>query len=186
MIYLYVATRVLTFPGTVLRSFWEHLACRLCSIPVEDVRPFKVSEMCGHVEHELINKKAHSFFMCFTPFFLNFVLSCCFFLGASYRIAYIGDVKSIISWLFMWMGISLAANCVPSFEDVLVFKDLFYNKDTNIVAKIIFAPFFIIIYGFGILERCSITFVLAILFAVVFPQIFNLLFPVFNFFLQMV
>ncbi len=178
MINLYVGTRVLTVAGTVLRSFWEHLVCRLCSIPAEDVRSFKVSEMCGHVEHELIKKKSHSFFMCFIPFFLNFVLACCFFLGGSYRIAYIGDMKSITAWLFIWLGVSLAANCVPSFEDVLTFKDLFYNKDTNIAVKIILAPFFLVIYGFSVLEKLSLTFVIAILFAVVFPQIFNKVFPV--------
>ena len=178
MINLYVATRVMTFPGTVLRNFWEHFVCRLCSIPAEDIRAFKVSEMCGHVEHELIKKKSHSFLMCFIPFFLNFILACLFFLGGSYNIVYIGNTSSALSWLFLWLGISFAANCVPSFEDVLVFKDAFYSKDSSIGAKILLAPFFIVIYGFSILERYSLTFVIAILFSIVFPQIFNMVFPV--------
>ena len=50
---LYVATRVLTVFGTIIRTFWEQVACRVCGVPVEDVRAFKVSELCGHVEHEL-------------------------------------------------------------------------------------------------------------------------------------
>lgn len=184
MINLYVATRVLTFPGAVLRNFWEHFVCRLCSIPAEDTRVFKVSEMCGHIDHELIKKKSHSFFMCFVPFFLNFVLACFFFLGGAYRVAYIGDMKDVLSWVFMWMGVSLAANCVPSFEDVLSFKDLFYGKDTNIALKIIFAPFFLVIYGFSILEKISLTFVISIFFSLVFPDMFNKVFPAIIFVVQ--
>ncbi len=177
MINLYVATRVITFPGTVLRAFWEHLVCRLCSVPVEDIRAFKVSEMCGHVEHELVKKKSHSFLICFVPFLLNFILACCFFLGGSYRIAYIGDLKSILSWVYLWLGISFATNCVPSFEDVLSFKDVFYSKDTKLIVKVAVAPFYALVYGFSILERLGLTLFVAILFSIVFPQIFNKIFP---------
>lgn len=178
MINLYVATRILTFPGTILRNFWEHLICRLCSIPAEDIRVFKVNEMCGHVDHDLIKEKSKSFAMCFAPFLFNFILACIFFLGGSYRISYIGDFKSVLSWVFMWMGISLATNCVPSFEDVLTFKDVFYNNETKLIVKILVAPFYGLIYGFSLFERVGLTFVISILFAIVFPQIFNKLFPV--------
>ena len=182
---LYVATRVLTVFGTIIRAFWEQVACRVCGIPVEDVRAFKVSELCGHVEHELIKEKKHSFIVCWLPFTMNFILACCFLLTGAYRIVYIGDVKTVTSWVCFWLGISFAANCVPSFEDVLTFKELFYNKETKTAVKVILAPFFALIYGFGILERFSITFVVAVLFAMVFPQLVNLLFPAFNLFLQM-
>lgn len=175
---LYVATRVVTFFGTTMRTFWEHLVCRICGIPVEDVRAFKVSELCGHVEHELIKKKSHAFLMCWLPFTLNFVFACCFLLSGAYRVVYIGDIKSVSSWIFLVLGISFAANCVPSFEDVLSFKDVFYGKDGNIAVKILLAPFFAVIYGFAILERFSLTFIVAILFAVAFPQIFNIVFPI--------
>lgn len=186
MINLYVATRVLTVFGTVVRAFWEQIACRLCGIPVEDVRAFKTSELCGHVEHELIKNKKHSFIVCWLPFTMNFIMACCFLLSGAYRIAYIGDLKTITSWAFLWLGISFAANCVPSFEDILSFKENFYNKETKTITKIILAPFFGIIYGFGILERFSVTFIIAILFALVFPQMFNLLFPALNVISQMV
>ena len=182
---LYVATRVLTVFGTIIRTFWEQVACRVCGVPVEDVRAFKVSELCGHVEHELIRNKKHSFIVCWLPFTINFILACCFLLSGSYRIVYVGDIKTITSWIFLWLGISFASNCVPSFEDVLSFKENFYNKETKTVVKIILAPFFGLVYGFAILERYSITFVVAILFAMVFPQLFNLLFPMFNLFAQM-
>ena len=174
---LYVATRIMTFFGTLMRTFWEQVACRICGIPVEDTRAFKVSELCGHIEHELIKRKKHIFVVCFLPFVLNFIFSCCFLLSGAYRVVYVGDVKSITSWVFLWLGISFAANCVPSFEDVLSFKDAFYNPETKTVVKVLLAPFFGVIYGFGILERFSITFIISILFAIVFPQLLNVLFP---------
>lgn len=175
---LYVATRVLTFFGSMMRAFWEHVACRVCGVPIEDVRAFKVSEICGHVEHELVRRKKHIFLICWLPFVLNFVFACCFLLSGAYRVAYIGDYKSITSWVFLWLGISFAANCVPSFEDVLCFGEAFYNSETKPIVKIFVAPFYAIIYGFGILERYSITLVISVLFAIVFPQIANIFFPV--------
>lgn len=175
---LYVATRVLTVFGTIMRAFWEQVACRICGIPVEDARGFKVSELCGHIEHELITNKKQSFLVCWLPFTMNFILSCCFLLSGAYRVIYIGDVKTITSWVFLWLGVSFAANCVPSFEDVLSFKDNFYNPETKTIVKIIMAPFFAVIYGFGVLERYSVTFVISVIFAIVFPQIVNIFFPI--------
>ncbi len=179
---LYVATRVLTVFGAILRTFWEQVACRICGIPVEDVRVFKASEICGHVEHELVKNKKHLLFLCGFPFLMNFILACCFLLNGSYRVIYIGDMKNVTSWVFLWLGISFAANCAPAFEDVLSFKDCFYNSETKKSVKILCAPFFGLIYGFAILERYSVTFIISILFAIVFPNILNLAFPVFNLF----
>lgn len=184
MIYLYVFTRALTIFGTVMRAFWEQVACRICGIPVEDVRAFKVSELCGHVEHELIKKKSHILSVCVIPFVMNFFFACCFLLSGAYRVVYIGDVKTIGSWLLLWLGISFASNCVPSFEDVLSFKDAFFGKDTKTITKILAAPFYGVIYGFSLLERISLTPVVAVLFAMVYPQIVNVIFPLINIFVN--
>lgn len=177
---LYVVTRVFTGFGAVIRAFWEHIVCRLCGVPVEDVRPFKVSELCGHVEHALVKKKKHIFLICWLPFTLNFIFACCFLLSGAYRVIYVGDLKTVTSWVFLWLGFSFAANCVPSFEDVLSFKDAFYTGNTNVIIKIVMAPFFAVIYGFAVLERYSLTVIAALVFTVAFPWIFNLLFPAIN------
>lgn len=186
MIYIYVATRVITFFGTVLRTFWEHIACRIASIAAEDIRAFKVDELCGHVEHELCETKKQAFTMCFLPFFLNFIIGCCLLLSGSYRVIYAGDLGSIKYWVFLYMGISCLANCVPSFEDVLSFKDMFYNENAGKFLKVILAPFYSVIYVGALLERYSLTFVLAIAFAFVFPHIFNVFFPAIATVIQMV
>ena len=40
MNYIYVATRVLTYFGTLLRTIWEHIVCRICKIAAEVTRAF--------------------------------------------------------------------------------------------------------------------------------------------------
>lgn len=170
MTIIYTATRILTFFGTVLRAFWEHLVCRICKIPQEDVKPFKNSELCGHVEHELITKTSRSFLMCFLPFTLNFLLSCCFLAASSYRLFYIGAELNFQTVVFLWLGISLAANCAPSFEDMLMLKDALYGG-SNKVLKIILSPFFAVYCGCACLERYSLTFILSVLWAIVFPAV---------------
>lgn len=175
---VYIITRVLSYFGTELRTLFEHIVCRICGIPAEDISPFKMSEMCGHVEHELLKTKKQTFLMCWLPFTLNFILSAAFLLSGAYRIIYAGDFKSLSAYIFLWLGFSCAANCVPSFEDALSFKDCFYNKETNVVLKIVVAPFFGVMYVLSFLERYSLTFLLAIGFTVVFPYAFNLLFPI--------
>ena len=179
MTFIYVATRVITYFGTELRTFWQHLMLRFLKVPQEDTRTFKSSEMCGHIEHELLESLSQSFWLCFFPFIMNFVLGCCLLLTGSFRVFYIGDI-SVVGFIFLWVGISLISNCSPSFEDALSFKDHLYKKETNIIVKIILSPFFAISYVCAFLERYSITFVLSIVFAWVFPTIFSFTFPFIN------
>lgn len=174
---LYIATRIITFFGAWLRTFWEHLACRICKIPVEDIRPFRADELCGHIEHSLVEKRNHAFFVSWFPFTMNFVLACAFLLTGSYRIFYLGDYGTLSAYIFLWLGISCAANCAPAFEDVLSFKDFFYGKGKNVFLKIIVSPFYAVFCGSSVLEQYSLTFLMSIAFAVVFPKIFNLAFP---------
>ena len=62
---LYVVTRYITFIGALLRAFWEQAACRICLVPIEEVRPLRGDELCGHVEHELTKKLSKTLFVSF-------------------------------------------------------------------------------------------------------------------------
>ncbi len=172
---IYVVTRVLTFFGTYLRTFWEHVVCRICKIPAEDVRAFKYDELCGHVEHEIIRKTSHAFLMCWLPFTLNFIVGTLFLLTGSFRVFYIGEV-SLTSFGVLWLGISCLANCAPSFEDMLAFKDCVYGG-SNKALKVILAPLFGVVCAMACLEKYSLTFVLSMVYAAAFPHIFSVVFP---------
>lgn len=181
---IYVITRVITLFGAYFRKLWELLVCRVCKIAVYDERAFKYSELCGHVEHELLNENPwKSFFVCWFPFTMNYLLSTYFLLGSTYNLFYIGNTSDILAWLFLWIGISLAANCSPSFEDMLAFKDSVYGRK-NIFLKIIFAPFFALICAMSCLEKYSLTFILTILYAVIFPYVYGWSLPVLSLFEQ--
>ena len=117
--------------------------------------------------------------MCFLPFFMNLVLGICILLTGSYRVFYIGEI-SLSSIVFLIAGTSLLSNCAPSFEDALSFKDYLYSKETSLFVKIILTPHFAVAYACAYLERYSVTFILAILFAWVFPTLYSVTFPIIN------
>lgn len=175
---VYVITRALTVFGTCLRTFWEHVVCRICGIAAEDIRAFKSGELCGHVEHELIRKTKHSFLMCWLPFTLNFILGCMMLLAGGYKIIYIGEADSVFNYVSLWLGISCLANCAPSFEDVMVFKDNLYKGDNSNFIKVVLSPFFGIVFAMSFIEKAGITLLLAVGFAIAFPYMFSLMFPI--------
>lgn len=176
---LYVITRIITFFGTELRTFWELIVCRIKHIAAEDVRSFKSSELCGHVEHELPENLSQAFLMCFLPFTLNFILGLCAILFGSFRMFYIGDFKTLIVYISLWVGFSLLANCAPSFEDALALKD-FLSAEKNTLKKILITPCFAVYYASAFLERYSLTLIASLLFGAAFPYIFSLVFPLFD------
>ena len=51
---LYILIRYLTFPGAIMKGFWQQVVCRICKVPVEDNRYLRNDEMCGSVEHEFM------------------------------------------------------------------------------------------------------------------------------------
>lgn len=173
---LYFVTRVITFLGAQSRAFFEHVVCRVFKIPVEDDRALRSSELCGHVEHELIKSAGQSFLMCFVPFFLNLFLGSCMLLFGSFRLFYVGDFTSVAAYAVLYLGFSLVANCAPSFEDALSFKDNLYGGGRCKTAlKIILSPFFAVAYASAFLERYSLTFLLSIAYAIALPYIVSAL-----------
>ncbi len=182
---LYVVLRVVTFFGTVMRTFWEHIACRLCKLPIEDARVFKNNELCGHIEHELPESLKQSFLICWLPFTLNFLVGCAFLLTGSYRLFFIGENEALQPYGLVWLGVSFLANCTPSFEDMLSFKDYLYSGKGKL-SRIVLSPFFAVVFVASHLEKYSITFVLSVAFAIVFPYAFSVLFPIFENIKQMI
>ncbi len=177
---LYIVTRFITFFGTSLRVFWEHVACRICKVPIEDIRAFKTNEMCGHIEHELPDNLKHSFLICWLPFTMNFLIGCSLLLTGSYRLFYIYETDYVPTYVLVWLGFSCIANCASSFEDALNFRDYLISSKNNFM-KVVLYPFFGVNYVMASVERYSVTTLISLAFTVLFPQIFNLLFPMLDF-----
>ena len=165
---LFFITRIITFFGSALRCFWEFVVCRMFKLPIEDIRCFKKGELCGHIEHELIGKKAPAFMMAFLPFFLNFMLGLLLIMYASYIIFYMGVYTQIAAYLSFVLGTSLWCNMFPSYEDLLSLKSTVYGGK-NVFLKIILAPFTAVVFVGTQLERLSLTLITTAAAAFVLP-----------------
>ena len=176
MTYIYIATRIITFFGAYLRAFFQHVACRIGSIPVEDVRIFKANEMCGHVEHALAENLKQSVLITFIPFTMNFILGCCMLLTGSYRIFFAGQIDAVQPFILTWLGFSCLCNCAPLYEDVLALKSYLYSSK-NVFIKIILSPMYVVYFVNAFAERFSVTVLLSAVFTCFFPQLFNVFFP---------
>lgn len=182
---LYVIIKLLTLPGTYVKAFFEHVACRVYEVLIEDGRYLPANEMCGHIEHELIKRRGISFGVCFFPFIFNLLIGLIFVSVGSMNVYYVGEFftkagfVNIVNFLFLWCGISFLTNLFPSVEDALTLKDLIYSKETNIFLKIIASPVFAVLYCGAYLERYGITFLTSVAFSFVVPEIYAHILPLF-------
>lgn len=186
MTVFYVITKFLTFPGAITKALFEHIMCKFCKLPVEDTRCLRTDEMCGHIEHELVKKPAASFWFCFIPGLLNFLLGACLSLFGVICVYLLGNYSGFISSnrilsglfasaltqnptlvstvdfllpiLFLWLGFSMFVNMAPLPEDALMMKE--HYKDLNGFLKVLFAPGYFVMRIGATLERYGVTFVL--------------------------
>ncbi len=193
MTVFYVITKFLTFPGAITKALFEHIMCKICKLPVEDTRCLRTDEMCGHIEHELVEKPAASFWFCFIPGLLNFLLGMClsvfgivnvyllgnysgFISGSSLlsnlfakalteNITLVSTVDFLLPIVFLWLGFSMFVNMAPLPEDALVMKEQY--KNLNGFLKVLFAPGYFIMRLGAVLERYGVTFILFAAIAVV-------------------
>ncbi len=182
---IYVITKILTFPGALTKAFYEQIMCKIFKCPVEDNRYIRTDEMCGHVEHEFIERPVASFMYCFIPGMLNFILAVLLGFFPLVNVVYLGNysgfvassstlasaisdanavtlIDMLLPIVFMWLTVSLLNNLFPLVEDAMVMKEQ-YSK-LNIVAKILFAPGFVVMLIGARLEKYGISFlILAVL-----------------------
>lgn len=167
---LYIITRFLTFPGALLRGFFEQIICRIHKIPVEDNRYLRKDELCSHIEHEFMPKTWGAFAICFIPMLTQLVLGLIISVTAAVNLLYLGAFSwplSLIDVVCLWVGISLSVNCFPSIEDAINLFDKLYHSNANIFKKIILTPGALLCYAGAYLERYSITFLTSVVLTLV-------------------
>lgn len=160
---VYIITRFLTFPGALVRGFFEHLVCRICGIPVEDNRIVRRDELSGHIEHELFPKARGAFAICFVPAFMNGILSFLLFLCPFVNLFLFemnGVLSIILGVISYWFAFSLYVNSYPTIEDALNMKEKVY-KNGSVLQKIFYSPGFVFLYVGAFAERYCITFLIA-------------------------
>lgn len=145
MTMLYVITRFITAPGAYLRCFWEHLTCRLFSIPIENADYFSMDELCGHIEHEFPTSRVKAWFITRGPGYMNFVTGLFMVLGGVPGLFTLGVRPSesivgfIIYIILTYLGLSLLCNSCASVEDALyLWEKVCGSGRKNIVFSVIF------------------------------------------------
>lgn len=184
---VYLAAKLLTFPGAFLKAFWEHCTLKLLRVPVEDASFLHLNELFGHIEHRLIEGKAKNMVFCILPGLLNGLLSVpllftssvnLFYLGVGMRDAATGliNIMFFVYVAMFWVGISLWCNKCPLYEDVLQLKEKLYAGDVGKVKKaltvipvsVISAGSLLERYGLNVLTFAGVTAVLVYLFPYAF------------------
>lgn len=156
MRFLYVFTRYLTFPAVFIRCMWEQIVCRLSKTAVEDTRYVSDDEMCGHIEHEIIEGRIASFMLGIMPF----ISALCGIIAFSVFPAIFRPTSlpgTVFCGLSVWFVISFISNCFPSIEDALNMRDIY--KESHIVFKIVLAPVIALLFVGAYLERYCVTFI---------------------------
>lgn len=170
---LYILIRCLTFPGAIMKGFWQQVVCRICKVPVEDNRYLRNDEMCGNIEHEFMPKARGAFALCFVPAFMNGLMSCLLLVVPEviFLMGFGSAPLKILSAVSLWFGLSLYLNSYPLIEDAMNMMNKVY-KHGNILQKIFYAPAAAILYAGAYLERYNITLIIAVGAVVALASIF--------------
>ncbi|MBP3330661.1 MAG: hypothetical protein J6L89_07500 [Clostridia bacterium] len=158
MRYINAIIKILTFPGSLLKGFWEQLLCKFFGVPVENKKYLQFNEMAGHVEHEPVSGNK-SFWFCFVSGFMVFITGLIFAVPAFLNICFLDVTSStlkIVSLICLYMAVAMFTNLFPSIEDALMMWEKY--KEMGKSAKIIFAPGAAIMYVGAYAENMGITF----------------------------
>ncbi|MDD6807204.1 MAG: hypothetical protein PUD72_01970 [Oscillospiraceae bacterium] len=174
MAIIYFIVKIITIPGTLLKAFLEHLACRMFDVPVEFSKYIQKNELCGHIEHVLADKKG-SFGICFMPHIISLFSGIVMVLPASMNLFYLGKVN-IFSIVFIYVGISCLTNCFPLLEDAINMWSNLYGKESTAktVSKVFMFIPAIIMYAGAYIDRFGITLITSILFSYALPYVLAL------------
>lgn len=138
MKFLYLATKIITYPGAYMKGFWEHFACRMLKIQVTDRRYLVPDASCGHARHEPAMTPAKAYLLALLPYIAQRVLGW-LFLGAGFapivlfglRPREVNLVFYCLYIVFLFLGISMLCNSFPAWEDAKRQWRLFYGKPTE-------------------------------------------------------
>lgn len=134
MNWIYVIGKILTFPGSFMKGFWEHIACRMTRLAIEQPAYLNADENCGHVEHSWTQKRSQQITVCLLPAFFNLLFGLPLFCAGFLQMLYFGVLpgENITLFLLMlsmlYLGVSLLCNLAPLREDALHLWDLLYHK----------------------------------------------------------
>lgn len=173
---IYVITKLITFPGAFSKGFLEHIFCRIFKVNIYAADKYVTTNtLSGHVSMLPHDGYLRSFFVCFLPGAVNFIIALGGYACAVSTLGIMGirisdpftGLKNPLFFLyvvFFWFFGSMMCNLFPYYDDALHAWKTIYGKDSkaNIFAKVIlFIPSAVFTAG-AYLEKYGITFLVNI------------------------
>jgi hypothetical protein len=106
----------LTFPGVIVHETAHMLFCRLRGVAVFDVCFFRFANPSGYVVHEIPKDFTTAFLISVGPLLVNSLL-CMLICFPVYLPTRIYGVNHPLSYVLLWLGISIGMNAFPSIPD---------------------------------------------------------------------
>lgn len=143
---------ILTFPGVIVHEFAHLFFCRLRGVAVFKVCYIRLGNPAGYVVHENTSNFYTTFLVSMGPFFVNTILCLLICIPAYLPIKYF-NIDHPLSYLLMWLGISIGMHAIPSNQDA---KNIYEQakvkaREWNWLAILSF-PIIGLIYLFNILR----------------------------------
>lgn len=143
-----------TFPGVAVHELSHQICCRICRIPVYEVKYFQFNNPCGYVLHEATKNPWKNLITGLGPFFFNTILGMLITLPAYTNVfgygitgGSLGILVKLSSYILYWLGVSILMHAFPSTGDAKsMVQSILKNKEVNAFAKIVTAPFIGLIY----------------------------------------
>src|SRR5262245_25644907 len=110
---------IVTFPGVIVHESAHLIFCKLRGVAVFDVCFLRVGIPAGYVLHETPRDFLSAFLISTGPFFINSLLCfiICFPVFLPMRVF---GVEDPISYVLMWLGVSIGMHAFPSTGDANV------------------------------------------------------------------
>ena len=162
---IYLIGKLLTLPGAYLKGFFEHVTARALSIPVENTPYIRLTDGCGHMEHDNIYGPWKNFLYTWLPGIFNFVIGLPFFLAGysglfllKIQFAEKAQLMFIVYCILYYIGFSMLANIFPLWDDAIELWQSVYSKDSDasMVSKIVIAIPAVLIVAGAFIEKYAL------------------------------
>jgi len=142
----------ISFPGIIVHEAAHMFFCKIRKVAVFEAVFFQFGNPSGYVIHERTDSFLSTFLISMGPFFVNTLL-CLIICFPAYMPISFFDIDSPLSYLLIWLGVSIGMHAIPSNQDA---TNLFDQakvevKTLNPLAVLSF-PLVILIYIFNVLR----------------------------------
>ena len=108
-----IVISIVTFPGVAVHELAHQICCRICRIPVYEVKYFQAANPCGYVLHEPTANPWKNLLTGLGPFFFNTILGILITLPAYSNVfgyssvdGSLGQIVKLCSYILYWLGVS--------------------------------------------------------------------------------